>query len=563
MTLDAILRATALASLVGLAALPACGSSDAPAAAPYAPPAASSVVEEGPVRIRREIALVAGVAPPPNPTTGASTPAEQNVVRVVRYRVDADPPRPVRAVVVMMPGFLAGAGSFDGLARAIVRRSTPAEAFEAWAVDRRSNMLEDTHGLDVAEVNKSGKAAYDYYIEGQPVEGKTFAGFVTGPQAPWASEWGLETTVKDLRNVLALVPAAERKKRVVLLGHSLGASVVEAYAAWDFGAPGYEDVAALVLADGVAQREGAAPDTVSRERYENGDPNAAPIPAPGVVKDIRAGNTFVSIPLLGVQALAVAEATAIDARYRPLAIDTDVPGRDRLLSLALGLGSLPKLTNRAAFGLAFDEGSAPLTFAAARCGAARGGPLGEYDAAFGGKLSHPTDPAATYEWTDGPDVGEPTRIDDLASAWFSGPEVNFTEWYFPQRLPADLAVASTLNVPDDDWRATAYGLRAKHGARIDAPIFAAAFRLVGTTAAFDALKKLVAPIGADRVHAGAPRTDPAAFSAKAYPELAHIDGLTGADGPGSAATAFYDDLVAFARGSTPPGDVAIPSLPPR
>ena len=532
---------------------------DGPAA--YAPPPRSSVVEPGARPILREIFEVPGVVPPPNPQGGAATPPEQNRVRVVRYRIDATPPRPARAVFVLMPGFLAGAGSFDGLARAIVRRSNEVDAFEAWAVDRRSNLLEDTHGLDVAEVRQSSAAAYAYYIAGDPVEGKTFAGFTRGPEAPWASEWGLATTIGDLRNVVALVAPEERKKRVVLLGHSLGASIVEEYAAWDFGAPGFDELAALVLADGVTQSEGAPPSSVSQSAYENGDPSSPGFPAPGVVKDIRGGNTFTTIPLLGVEALAVAEAVAIDARYHPLEVQTSVSGRDNLLQVALGLTTLPRLTNRAAFGLAFDEGSAPLSFAAARCGAASGGPFAGYTGPFGGNLVHPSDPAATYDWTDGPDVGEPTRLADLASAWFSGPGVNFAEWYFPQRLSVDAAAAGSLVVADDDWRSATYGLRARHGTAIDVPIFAAAFRLVGTATAFDKLRALVAPVGAGRPLAGRPRTDPDAFLAKEYRDLAHIDVLVGADLPGGAAAAFYDDLLAFARKQTPEGGVTVPVQP--
>ena len=534
-------------------------SEDGPAA--YAPPPLSSVVEVAPRAIRREIVELAGVVPPPNPQGGAATPPEQNRVRVVRYRVEATPPRPARAVFVLMPGFLAGAGSFDGLARAIVRRSTDVEAFEAWAVDRRSNLLEDTHGLDVAEVRQSGAPAYAYYIGGDAVEGKTFTGFTRGPEAPWASEWGLATTIGDLRKVVELVAPEERKKRVVLLGHSLGASIVEEYAAWDLGAPGFEDLAALVLADGVSRSEGAPASSVSQAKYENGDPSAPGFPSPGVVKDIRGGNTFTTIPLLGVEALAVAEAVAIDARYHPLEVQTEVAGRDSLLQVALGLTTLPRLTNRAAFGLAFDEGSAPLSFAAARCGAANGGPLASYTGPFGGDLMHPSDPGASYDWTDGPDVSEPSRLADLASAWFLGPGVNFAEWYFPQRLPVDAAAAGSLILEDGDWRSAIYGLRARHGAAIDVPIFAAAFRLVGSASAFDKLRALVAPIGAGRPLAGRLRSDPDAFLAKEYRDLAHIDGLVGADLPGGAAAAFYDDLLAFVRKQTPEGGVIVPISP--
>jgi hypothetical protein len=103
-----------------------------------------------------------------------------------------------------------------------------------------------------------------------------------------------------------------------------------------------------------------------------------------------------------------------------------------------------------------------------------------------------------------------------------------------------------------------YGLRARNGAAIDLPIFGAAFRLVGTASAFDKLRALVAPIGAGRPLAGRPRTDPDAFLTTEYRDLAHIDGLVGADIPGGAASAFYDDLVAFARKQTADGGVVIP-----
>src|ERR1039458_4861547 len=115
------------------------------------PPASTIIVDSGPVSIRRELVLVPGVTPPPNPVLHKATPAAQNQLRITRYRVDADPPRPARAIVVIMPGFLGRAGSADGVAKAVVRRSTAQDAYEAWAVDRRANLLEDTWGEDVAE----------------------------------------------------------------------------------------------------------------------------------------------------------------------------------------------------------------------------------------------------------------------------------------------------------------------------------------------------------------------------------------------------------------------------
>jgi pimeloyl-ACP methyl ester carboxylesterase len=549
------------ASVAALAV--ACGSS-APSEAAYAPPPASVVVDDpGAVKIRREVFVLDGVTPPPNPVLAAATPPAQNKVRVMRWRVDADPPKAARAIVVMMPGFLGGAGSFDALARAIVRRSAEGDALEAWAIDRRSNLLEDTFGEDVAEVKRDPSLAKKYYFDGEPVLGKSFDGFVSSTAVPWASEWGVPTTLGDLRNVIALVPAADRVERVILLGHSLGASLVEEYAAWDFdGARGYGDVAGLVLLDGVAGNEGAAAPPVDQPTYENGGA-AAPGgfgKSLGVVSDIRNGNTITSLPLLGQKVYAAGEYLAMRARWSPTTVQAD-DTRDGLLATVLGLTSVPKMTDRAAFGFAFDDSSEPLSFAAVSCGGGNGGAITPYDSALGAGVVHPSDPNATYGWTefDQSSPKEATSVDDFARGWYEGPGTNFAEWYFPQRLTVDASAAGTLDIADDDWRSKVYGLRAKHGRDIDAPILAVAMKLVGTADRFEALRKLVAPIGSSRVHAGASRTDPAAFQSMAMPELSHLDGLSGADVAGSAASAWYEALVSFAREHTRPGGTVVPA----
>jgi hypothetical protein len=68
-------------------------------------PPMSTLAEPG---VRREILYVDAPAPAANPTTRAETPATLNRVQVLRYRVDATTPSPVRAVVIAMPGFLGG-----------------------------------------------------------------------------------------------------------------------------------------------------------------------------------------------------------------------------------------------------------------------------------------------------------------------------------------------------------------------------------------------------------------------------------------------------------------------
>lgn len=515
----------------------------------YVPPPASTIVQDsGPVQIRRELVLVPGVTPPPNPVGNAATPPAQNMLRITRYRVDADPPLPARAVVVVMPGFLGGAGSVDGIAKSIVRRSTAGNAYEGWAIDRRSNLLEDTWGEDVAEVFHDPDQANDYYFQGDTVQGQTFAGFMTGGQLPWASEWGLATTVGDLRNVLALVPPDQRASRVVLVGHSLGASIVEEYAAWDFdGTPGYSDLAGLVLVDGVAGSEGQTTLPVEQSTYENGGGTA---PGGfgqnlGLNSDIRPGNTLFTLPLLGVKVYAAAEYLAMRAHWTGPAIEADAE-RDSLLSVLLATPQVPAMTDRAVFGFAFNRDSAALSFTAVSCGEPTGGSIGPVTSALGTTIQGPTDPTATYSWIDYDQSTPPgnTSIDDFARAWYEGPQLNFGEWYFTQRLALDPPVAATLVMSPTDWPVATYGLAAEHGRDIDVPILAAACALVGTTTAFDNLQATV-------------KTPASQFQTISQPQLTHLDCVDGTDDPGSDVGKWYDAVQAFVNAATPPGGVEL------
>ncbi len=513
------------------------------------------------VRLRREVVVVPGPTPPENPLTHGATPPEAPGMQVVRYRVDTGsaPPRPARAIVLLLPGFLGGAGSFDSLARAIVRRSTVDAPLEAWALDRRSNLLEDRVGLEAAIAAKNPDLLTGYYFDGEPVGGARFAGFKTQAQVDFASEWGVAQTIADLRAVVALVPAEQRRARVVLAGHSLGASLAAQYAAWDFdGVGGHDELAGLVLIDGVTGAEGDAL-TITQAQYETTGVPSAMGTQPGL-HDLRApgGSRYVTLPLLEATLFPIGVGTALRATERSDLVEPDRP-RNQALATLFFLDKLPKFTNRAAFGLAFDAASCPVAIAAVNAGASAGGALTPSPAVFGsGTVLRPSDASATYSWVEFDEVTpkENTSLDDFALAW-ARPGADFGEWYFPTRLSLDAALGASLTLDPHSWPVTAYGVRAVNGRALSMPVLVeAAGVLQGDVTQYAKLKALLPPVGAGRPQAGAGR-DGLGFVTHANPTFSHLDPLAATDVPGSDAAQWFDAVASFLRVNTPSGGVQV------
>ena len=519
---------------------------------PMAYPAADvppSTVRQG---VRRDVFRVPGTTPPPNPRTAEATPAALDATQVLRYRRDVSPPVEARAILIAMPGFLGGGGSFDGLARALVAAGLPSgEALEVWAIDRRSNLLEDRRGADAAEALGDPEIADGYYYDGASVGGEVFGRFMRQADVGYMSEWGLATHAEDLRAVIARVPESERRARVFLLGHSLGASFAEAYAAWRFGEGpeairGFEELAGLVLVDGLLG-DSPASETTYREGASMGG-----IPQPGLDR-IREATRFTELPLLGVAIYTRTEILALRAAVDPTGVVSD-SDRNRMLGTLLGLSRsrVPPMDNAAAIALGFDDDHGPLAFARARLGALVG-PTEDYAGLFGGEtLQRPSDPATTYRWQDASESGEVTSIADIAAAFTHG-RSNFAEWYFPTRLPVDLAAVGGAAIPEDGWQA-AEGLRSFDGHAIDAPVLAVACGLIGDAGRYEALRsRLVTNVGEGRPQAGATRDIEAGFTVVDATELAHLDPTLASDpatNPTIGATLTFVDLHAAAGGVT-------------
>lgn len=545
----------ALALFVLLAACDAAPGSDAgvdAAAAPDAgprdwPSAEVPAVTEPEPGIRREVLTVDGFVAPPNPTTGDPTPTALNRAQVVRFSA-ADTPD-VRAVVVAMPGIFGGAGTFEMLARHLVRRSiTAGEPIEVWVVDRRGNLLEDLRGLDAAEAMETPDLARGYYFRGESVGGEAFGGFVEQADVPFMSEWGLETHLEDLRALIDRVPAADRRGRVFLMGHSLGASMTEAFAAWRFDdGRGAERLAGIVLVDGAAATE-----LITETEFVEGTSGGVMM-LPGI-DAIRASTRYLALPLLGVEVYPRAEIAAMDALYEP-GVAKDDRGRDMVLAALMSLPAqrIPSMTNAGAFGWAFDDASNGLSFAAVSMGAPTGGPTETYESVFGATLERPSDPSATYDWIDAADVDPPehTPLAHLAHSWIDG-RTNFAEWYFPARLTLDLGAVGGLALAEDGWQADR-GLRAFDGAAVDAPILAVAAALAPPSR-YEPIRTRVAPVGPDRPNAGATRDTDAGFAIVDVTEQTHIDPLTAAD---TEANPVPEAILGFVYDNAAPGAAAL------
>lgn len=451
--------------------------------------------------------------PPPNPVTGDKTPDRFNRVRVLRYRRDP-PVEAVDAVVVFIPGFMAGASSGDPLARLIVDRAP--FAVEVWALDRRENLLEDLRGMDAAERERDPEVAEGYYFEGAEIEGRQFGRLPRSEDLGFTSEWGLATFVADLRAVLDEVPEESRAGTLFLAGHSLGGILAEIAAAWDVGGGALStELAGLVLLDGSIS--GAA---IDRDTYHAGpDDPVFPVPGLDAIRDGR-GERFSRFFGTDPTIFAAVEVAAMRALWSPAEIRC---GDDRLAEfLGLLYGFQPRATNAALLGLAFDEGYSPLSGFALDVGDAAGGPMTTLDlSAFGdAPFSAPADPDAAYYWVDAP--ARLGCVRTLARALFAGPS-NLVEWFFPSRLDLDERTVEDLAVSPvgDDYRLDEEGFRVTRAAEIDVPVLAvlAERGMEPAPDYYEPFRERIAPI----TRSGAPRTSDDGFRLLRLARWSHAD----------------------------------------
>lgn len=278
------------------------------------------------------------------PTANGTPPTACDSIGYNRFRNSEA--TEVDALLLLMPGVFSGTNIFNQFARNIIfdgQRRFGLD-IEVVTLDRRDNCLEDLTGMNAAEAARDIQEAIDYYYFDKSIDGKTFAGLYTSETAPFLSEFGLKLMMDDVQAVLeAVMPnPLERKQKAFVGGHSMGGSLTNMFAGWDFdGDPsttedaGFANIAGLIRLDsGITYTEnnntgggGLFPTTTPEGYLES-------------VAKLRAGSSprFGSVPILTPETLMLLEIAGMAAHWEP---DAEFTALDEI-----PLGTDPKLLLR-------------------------------------------------------------------------------------------------------------------------------------------------------------------------------------------------------------------------
>ncbi|MFC9132179.1 hypothetical protein ACFT4A_35835 [Streptomyces sp. NPDC057099] len=438
----------------------------------------------------------------PLPESAGPRPAACDWLSYLRYRSADGPAASAGAdrILIAQPGILEGAGAFDSVARNTVTRAAEQGAhIEFWALDRRSNCLEDRTGIASGDQH----SAVDYYYRGKQVDGRTFGGYAGNGQLGWMAKLGIEQTVRDQYDLLTaeLPDQAQRKRKVLCGGHSLGGVVTGYFAAADFDGDrattadaGYNQCAGYFALDttvstSLADLSGSLPDDtdlpdiglgygVVQAGLDSGLLSRT-LSAPVLLNP----ETMTLLGIAGLGALKDLEGEADLPSYLPSNLNVEATNRFLFAKdTAAFLSGSPavkdfRLTNGAVLGALLDDNSVPLAFLQTSVGFFDGGPIadksfpvangarqpGLYGTAYKAIPDRPRGPL--YTWRTYDRVGDPddpgyrsadgtpftgageevTDIRQLARSLAEQP-LDFTEQYFPTKLVTDIQLSTSPQV---------------------------------------------------------------------------------------------------------------------
>ncbi len=389
-------------------------------------------------------------------TQFGSTNVNLNNVRYTRYQSLARWNRQPDAVLIAVPGTLAGSHSYLVLAENLIKRMWDDHGLvvELWGVDRRSAQLQDTVGLDIAERNRDPRIALDFLYGaelGLPLSPQLSrrAVFYDQTELSFFGNWTPQVHSIDIDAIVERARSVARNGNVFLGGHSAGAGFVGRYAATDFNFsntgtpnPGYAKLKGLVLFEGTGgSLVATAPTTAQLD---------AVIAAAdgGLVSAIAAGTTtaYTAAATLTPRVSASSEVTGMQ-----MAFEGTINGTRALLQQDQGgvagnrvYTRVPGFTDRA-FGVTAgaalgsfmdDDNTQPTIFLSVSIGA-----LGDARASDNLRVwldNDQTLPASAFRdfgamtsilapW--GREV-EPSNLARLTPAFYAGGS-NYSDWYYP------------------------------------------------------------------------------------------------------------------------------------
>lgn len=515
--------------------------------------------------------------------------ADLNQARYTRYQPDAQDVAP-DAILIIVPGFEGGAGNFQVLAQELMQVAQDEHdlRLEVWAFDRRTNQLEDTAGLDLAEDLHDSFLAQNWLFGselGLPLDPRlTRRAVFYNPQddVPFMADWTNLVFSQDIDAVVEAARGIARHGNVFLGGHSAGTGFTARYAATDFNLgegcagtpqPGYAKLRGLVLLEGGGGSSAGA-DQISDEtlerviaRFDGGLFGAVRDNAPRCVDGTTpctvaseatdcAGQVpprctppttaYAGVPgILNPRVLAASEATSIQAledlntNQSIGQLDVGAPGNNAVAKVPdiASLAVVPPSTVMGGFGTFLNKNgpiAAALSFVAMSIG--EPGPTVDGVLSWKDFLHGPITP--------GPDRGpaptalpaaqwgrdtQATRIDRVIFSFFLG-ATNFSDWYYPQAGPsttAGIGLDSTkLSAPPPVGRGRCDIENLTQAAQIDIPVIAlgGSHGLTPVPASFSAFAQSIGPCTAPSCDGTTPRLVDAANPNPAFPTFGDVAG---------------------------------------
>lgn len=441
----------------------------------------------------------------PLPASVGPRPAACDRVGYLRFRHVRGPGdfRRADAILVGMPGLQGGATLMDRIARNTIRRAAAAgRHIEFWSLDRRANCLEDHRGMRAAIAQKDPSLAVDYYFHGTKVNGHRFAGPPDAAARSMLSHFGLAQTMRDMMTVIAQVPAADRGRKVLCGGHSLGSRLTGSFANWDFdGNPattrdaGYRQCAAYFSIDQRLHEETSLEPLLRNVPVGLGPASGATGQAAPYLEATWDSLLTLNLGALGAYVAPNARSTLAGRLPR----DGTVAVLQRVLFSPDAFAFLTdtrqlrdfRMTNAALLGALYDDNAQPLGLLRISMGAFTGGPVDRKDFPTltglpnaGGIVGGNALVAAArteyeggplYRWSAHNAIGTPrdsqgrkytsrasevTDFRDAARIHVEAP-ADFWEWYFPTRVLTE-AVAESAGDRSGDLRNSMHDGVAKH-----------------------------------------------------------------------------------------------------